>query len=199
MPACADVAWTRSEALLPPAPEDSVIASPPAAAPPRPPFRLGLLWWTTVAIVVFDQITKAAIRSHLPLHGSRPVIAGFLDLIHVQNAGVAFGLMNDYAHPQRGLLTMGLALAALIGIGYYARQLHPAERLARVGLSLILGGAIGNLIDRVRNGFVVDFIDVYWRDWHFWAFNVADAAITVGAALVFLELLRGNRHASHPV
>ncbi len=182
-----------------PGPDDHVLAPPPAAAPHRPFLRVGLLWWTSLAIVVLDQITKAAVRSHLPLHGSRPVIEGVLDLIHVQNAGVAFGLMNDYAHPQRGLLTMGLALAALIGIGYYARQLQPAERLARVGLSLILGGAIGNLIDRVRDGFVVDFIDVYWRDWHFWAFNVADAAITAGAILVFLELLRGNRHASHPV
>ncbi len=188
----------RSEALLPPEPDDSVPVACPAD-PPRPFLGIGLLWWVTLAIVVLDQLTKAAVRSHLPLHGARPVIAGVLDLIHVQNAGVAFGLMNDFPHPQRALLTMGLAVAALIGIGYYARQLQPAERLARAGLSLILGGAIGNLIDRVRDGYVVDFIDVYWRDWHFWAFNVADAAITAGAILVFLELLRGDRHASHPV
>jgi len=190
--------WTRWEALLPPAPEDTA-ALPPVAQPSRPFPRVGLLWWITLGAIVFDQITKAAIRAHLPLHSTKPVIPGFLDLIHVQNAGVAFGLMNDFAHPHRGWLTLGLAVAALIGISYYARQLQREERLARIGLSLILGGAVGNLIDRMRAGFVVDFIDVYWRGWHFWAFNVADAAISVGAALVFLELLRGNRHASHPV
>ena len=71
--------------------------------------------------------------------------------------------------------------------------------MARLGLSLILGGAIGNLIDRLRQGYVIDFVDVYWGDWHFWAFNVADAAISVGATLVFIEVLFFNRHASHPV
>jgi signal peptidase II len=151
------------------------------------------------AIVALDQITKTLIRSELPLHATQPVIPGVLDLIHVRNAGVAFGLMNDFDHPYRALLTLGLAVAALVGIGYYARQLHPGERLARLGLSCILGGAVGNLVDRVRHGYVIDFIDVYWRGWHFWAFNVADAAITAGAALVLLELLRGNRHASDSV
>ena len=73
------------------------------------------------------------------------------------------------------------------------------EWLARLGLSLILGGAVGNLIDRVRQGFVIDFVDVYWQGWHFWAFNVADAAITVGATLVFIDILFVNRHASHSV
>jgi signal peptidase II len=188
----------RSEAPLLPAPEDSA-ARPTVAEPSRSLPRAGLLWWITLAIIVLDQVTKAVVRANLPLHSTRPVIPGFLDLIHVENAGVAFGLMNEFAHPQRGWLTLGLAVAALIGISYYARQLQRTERLARFGLSLILGGAVGNLIDRMRNGFVVDFIDVYWRGWHFWAFNVADAAISVGAALVFLELVRGTRHASHPV
>jgi signal peptidase II len=189
---------------LPPASDETGLA-PPAPSPPASPpsarqgVRFGLLWWLTATIVIVDQVTKAAIRSQLPLHDARPVIPGFLDLIHVQNAGVAFGLMNDFDHPYRAMLTLGLALAALVGIGYYARQLQPGERLARFGLSLILGGAAGNLIDRVRHGFVLDFIDVYWRGWHFWAFNVADAAITVGAAFVLLELLRGNRHASDSV
>ena len=66
-------------------------------------------------------------------------------------------------------------------------------------MSFILGGAIGNLADRLRQGFVVEFVDVYWRDWHFWAFNVADAAITIGAILIFVELLFPRRHASHSV
>jgi signal peptidase II len=189
----------RSEASLPLAPENNVALPPPTVRPRRTLARVPVLWWVTLGIIALDQVTKTAVRNLLPLHAAKPVIPGVLDLIHVQNAGVAFGLMNDFAHPRRGLLTLGLALAALVGIGYYARQLQRTERLARVGLSLILGGAVGNLIDRMRDGYVVDFVDVYWRDWHFWAFNVADAAISVGAVLVFLELLRGNRHASHPV
>jgi signal peptidase II len=97
------------------------------------------------------------------------------------------------------MMTTMLAVIALAGIAYYARHVRAHERLARVGLSLILGGAIGNLTDRIRQGFVVDFVDVYWGDWHFWAFNVADAAITVGATLIFIELLLSSRHAPDPV
>jgi signal peptidase II len=161
--------------------------------------RPGLLWIVSLITVVIDQAAKAAIQHALPLYGSRPFVPGFIDIVHVHNAGVAFGLLNDIAHPGRAVLTTGLALAALGGIAYYARHVHPSERLARLGLALILGGAIGNLADRVRQGFVIDFVDVYWHDWHFWAFNVADAAITIGAVLVFLELLFQKRHAPHSV
>jgi len=117
----------------------------------------------------------------------------------VHNAGVAFGLMNEYQHPRRGLLTTSLAVLALAGIAYYARHVRSEERVARIGLSLILGGAIGNLLDRLGRGYVIDFVDVYWRGWHFWAFNVADAAISIGAVLVFIDLLFMNRHASRSV
>ena len=113
--------------------------------------------------------------------------------------GLAFGLMNDLEHPFKRIATTALALIALAGITYYARHIKPEERLARIGLSLILGGALGNLIDRVRQSYVIDFVDVYWKGWHFWAFNVADAAITIGAILVFVELLVVHRHASHSV
>ena len=93
-----------------------------------------------------------------------------------------------------------LAAAALVAISLYARQLGNDEKLSRYGLALILGGAFGNLIDRAIAGYVVDFIDVYWGEAHFWAFNVADAAITIGAALVLLEMIGvGRQHASRPV
>ena len=82
------------------------------------------------------------------------------------------------------------ALGALVGVGLYATQLPLGHRWARAGLALILGGAAGNLLDRARQGYVVDFVDVYWRGWHFWAFNVADAAITVGVAILIVDLLR---------
>jgi signal peptidase II len=95
---------------------------------------------------------------------------------------------------------IAIAGIALLAIAAYATQLGFHERLARVGLSLILGGAFGNLIDRAIFGHVVDFVDVYWGTTHFWAFNVADAAITVGAVLVLLDMVGlGRRHASHSV
>jgi signal peptidase II len=169
-----------------------------AAAPPRTvPFAR--FWWISLGVIVFDQVTKAMATAALPLYGSRPLIPGLIDLVHVQNRGVAFGLLNDFTHPLRSVVTIALALVALAGIAYYARHLQAEEKMARVGLSLILGGAIGNLLDRVRQGFVTDFVDVYWGTWHFWAFNAADAAISVGAALIFLELLIPGRHASHSV
>jgi signal peptidase II len=101
--------------------------------------------------------------------------------------------------PFKPWVTTALAGLALAGIAFYARHVRHDERLARIGLSLILGGALGNLIDRLRQGYVIDFVDVYFRGWHFWAFNVADASITIGAFLVFLDLLVVSRHASHPV
>jgi signal peptidase II len=101
--------------------------------------------------------------------------------------------------PFKPWVTTALAGLALAGIAFYARHVRHDERLARIGLSLILGGALGNLIDRLRQGYVIDFVDVYFRGWHFWAFNVADASITIGACLVFLDLLVVSRHASHPV
>jgi signal peptidase II len=151
------------------------------------------------AIVVVDQLVKLAIVAALPVYESVTVIPNLLDLTYVRNTGVAFGLLNESSLPFKGVITTTLALAALGGIALYARQLQPHEKWARLGLTLILGGACGNLIDRVRLGYVIDFVDVYWRNWHFWAFNVADAAISVGAVFVFLDLLLGARHASRSV
>jgi signal peptidase II len=184
----------------PPAPPES--GAVPATGPVATGARrggTGLLWLVALATVVADQASKALIRHTLPLYASKTLIPGVVDLVHVENAGVAFGFLNDATSAGRGVLTTALALAALVGIAYYARHIRREEWLARIGLSLILGGAIGNLADRLRQGFVVDFVDVYWHGWHFWAFNVADAAISVGAVLVFVELLFVNRHASHPV
>ena len=95
---------------------------------------------------------------------------------------------------------IGIATLALVAISLYARQLGQHEKLSRYGLALILGGAFGNLIDRAIAGYVVDFVDVYWGSTHFWAFNVADSAITIGAILVLLDMIGvGRRHASNPV
>ncbi len=154
-----------------------------------------------LAVVVVDQLSKEIIRRTLPLHGEpAQIIPGFLDLTHVQNTGAAFGLLNAADFPYKAAVMIGIAGMALIAITAYATQLGFHERLARFGLSLILGGAFGNLIDRAIFGHVVDFVDVYWGSAHFWAFNVADAAITVGAIFVLLDMIGlGRTHASHPV
>ena len=152
------------------------------------------------AIIVFDQLTKLIVRHTMSLHESINIVPGFLDLTHVQNTGAAFGLLNAADFPYKPAVMIGIAAIALVAIAAYGTQLGFHERLARFGLSLILGGAFGNLIDRAISGYVVDFVDVYWGSSHFWAFNVADAAITVGAVLVLLDMIGlGRQHASHTV
>jgi len=191
--------------LLPQTDEPAIVAPPVPAAVQAPANATGLAsfkiyWWLSAVTVIVDQAAKALVRAKLPLYESRTVIPGVVDLIHVHNEGVAFGLLNDKSLPFKGWLTTALAALALVGIGFYARHVRPEERLARIGLSLILGGAIGNLADRLRQSYVIDFMDVYFRGWHFWAFNVADACITIGAILVFVDLLFVTRHhASHTV
>lgn len=140
------------------------------------------------AVVLIDQVTKWLVRANLDLWDRREIIPGLLNLVHVQNTGAAFGLLNDVDLAYKPALMVGIAALALVVIAAYAKQLGFHERLARWGLAFILGGAIGNLTDRAIAGHVLDFVDVYWGTTHFWAFNVADAAINVGAALVILDM-----------
>jgi signal peptidase II len=142
-----------------------------------------------VVIAIADQVTKAIVVRELPLHESVTVIPGLLDFTHVRNTGAAFGLLNAVDFPYKPVVITAVAFAALVAIAVYAGRFGGDTVLSRVGLGLILGGAIGNLIDRARQGYVVDFVDFYWSGWHFWAFNVADAAITVGAIALILDLL----------
>ena len=149
--------------------------------------------WIAVAIVVLDQATKALVKARLPLHESVTVIPGFFDLTHVRNTGAAFGMLNNIEFAYKPVVMVLVALVALGAVASYALTLPATQRVARFGLALILGGAIGNLIDRATMGYVVDFVDVYWRGVHFWAFNVADSAITVGVALMLLDVLGVGR------
>jgi signal peptidase II len=178
---------------------EAIDAPQPAPAAAAASKRPSLYWTLTLAIIVADQATKAVVNNIVSLYESRTIIPGFLDLAHVRNEGVAFGLFNSADLQHKWVLTTSLALAALAGITYYARHIRQEERLARIGLSMILGGALGNLIDRVRNGYVLDFVDVYVGNWHFWAFNVADACISIGAILVFVDLLFVRPHAPDSV
>ena len=146
------------------------------------------------AVVVLDQVVKAIVRSTFELHESLVVIPSFFNLTRVHNYGAAFGLMNAAEFPFKTVVLSVVATLALGALSWYGATLPAEQRLARLGLALIIGGAAGNLIDRLRSGYVVDFVDLYWRDWHFWAFNVADAAITVGVSLMILDLLQIGRH-----
>ncbi len=140
-------------------------------------------------VVVADQATKALVREQLPLHASRAVIPGLLDLTHVQNTGAAFGILNAVDFPHKAALIAIVATVALVSIAVYAARVSPHQLFARVGLALILGGAAGNLIDRLVAGYVIDFVDVYWSRYHFWAFNVADSAITIGVIGMMLDMI----------
>lgn len=161
--------------------------------------KTSTLLWIAAILIVADQITKALVHASLGLYDSVTVIPGLLNLVHVRNEGVAFGLLNATNLPYKSVITAALAVVASGAIALYYTQLQPHEKWARLGLACILGGAIGNLIDRVRQGYVLDFVDVYWDTWHFWAFNVADSAITIGAILVFVDLLLVKPHASDSV
>ena len=165
----------------------------PAARPRR------LEIFLPVAIILVDQASKAMIRATLPLHQSVTIIPGLVDFTHVRNTGAAFGILNAVDFPFKTAVIAFIATAALVGVGMYAASLAHHQLVARVGLALITGGAAGNLLDRLIVGSVVDFVDVYWRTWHFWAFNVADSAISVGVAMLILDMLTTGPHVSKTV
>ena len=161
------------------------------ASAPAPARRLEL--WLPVAIIIVDQLTKAMVRANLLLHESVTIIPGFVDFTHVRNTGAAFGILNTVDFPFKTAVIAVVATAALMGVGVYAASLAHHQIAARVGLALIIGGAAGNLLDRIIVGSVVDFVDVYWHSYHFWAFNVADSAITAGVTIMILDMLSPKR------
>jgi len=140
-----------------------------------------------------DQLVKAAVRPRLDLFESYAVIPGFFNLTRIHNTGAAFGMLNGVEFPFKAVVLALLQTAALIGLTVYVAMLAPEQRLTRAGLSFVIGGAIGNLIDRILFGYVLDFFDFYSGGWHFWAFNVADAAINIGVALMILDMLGAGR------
>ena len=160
----------------------------------RPPRRIEI--WLPIGLVALDQLTKAIVRSTLPLHGSVTIVPGLVDFTRVQNSGAAFGILNATEFPFKTVVIAIVATAALVGVGIYAASLAHHQLIARIGLALIIGGAAGNLLDRIVAGSVVDFVDVYWRTYHFWAFNVADSVITIGVAIMILDMLGVGTHVS---
>jgi len=148
---------------------------------------------TVAAVVLLDFITKAYISSSMSLHESFDVINGFLNITYVRNPGAAFSFLADAPAIFRSIFFISVTVTAIILVLYYIAKSKIEEPFMIFSLSLILSGAVGNLIDRIRFGEVVDFIDVYISSYHWPAFNVADSAITVGAVIMVLELIRGKK------
>ena len=149
-----------------------------------------LYLWISGVVVALDQATKALVDATMDLHDSRPIVDGLARLTYVQNRGAAFGILSDADLPYQSVLFSAISIVALAAIAVYAWKLPAASRLPQVSLALIMGGAAGNLLDRARLGYVIDFVDVYWGRHHWPAFNVADSAITVGVALLVLDILK---------
>ncbi len=145
--------------------------------------------FVTLGILVADQWTKHLVEVHLPRGASEPVISGFLNLVHVRNTGVAFGLFASDGGSTSWVLT-ALGLVALAAVSIYFLWTPVRDRLLLTALALVAGGAVGNLLDRVMAGSVTDFVDVYVGSYHWPAFNVADSAITVGIVLMILDTFR---------
>ncbi len=151
-----------------------------------------------VGVVGLDQASKALLVHALELHDSVPLVDGLLSISHVRNRGAAFGLLSDWDLPYQPLVLAVLSIAALLAITLYFVRLPATARLPRIALALVLGGALGNLLDRVRLGYVIDFIHVYWRQHQWPDFNVADSAITVGVVLLVFDILRASGHDASP-
>ncbi|MFQ5657368.1 MAG: signal peptidase II [Candidatus Methylomirabilales bacterium] len=143
-------------------------------------------------IVFLDQVSKLFVQRTLLLGQVIPVIPSFFNLTYVLNPGAAFGFLSSAPAALRGPFFTGISVFAAIFIIYYRSAHRQMNLLSSLALSLILGGAVGNLVDRIRLGMVVDFLDFYYAGYHWPAFNVADSAITVGVALMVFELLSGR-------
>ncbi len=145
-----------------------------------------LKWlWLSLLTLVLDQGSKLYIDGSMQLYQSIPLMPHF-SLTYVHNTGAAFSFLSEAGGWQRWFFA-GLALVMSIGITFWLARLQKHETLLAVALSLVLGGAIGNLIDRLAYGYVIDFLDVYYGTWHWPAFNIADSAITVGVMLMLAE------------
>ena len=142
-----------------------------------------------IVVIALDQITKAAIVAKFFIHESYPIIDGFFNLVYVMNPGAAFGFLANTSAIFRYIFFIGITALVILLIIYYILKSKSQNMFTVVALTLIFAGAVGNLIDRVRFGAVVDFLDFYIRSWHWPAFNVADSAISLGAVLMIWGMI----------
>ncbi len=160
--------------------------------PKRSGHNYPLIIWPALFIVALDQVSKIAVLKSLDIHESVPIIKGFFNLVHVRNRGMAFGFLNRPDLDFGFWVLVSATILAIVLLLFWFHTMKDESNWITLGLSLILGGALGNLIDRLRLHEVVDFLDFYVGIYHWPAFNVADAAITVGAVMVGLSLFFGS-------
>jgi signal peptidase II len=147
-------------------------------------------------VVLLDQITKTIISEKLFMYGSYKVIDGFFNLVYTMNPGAAFGFLAGASETFRYFFFISISISAMLLIIYYILKSKSQDLFIVISFTLIFGGAVGNLIDRIRFGAVVDFLDFYVGTWHWPAFNVADSAISIGAVLMIWEMIVKRRRTS---
>ena len=150
--------------------------------------RYALLLLVGGSVILLDQVTKIWIDRTLPLYETRSLIDGFFDLHYIRNTGAAFGFLSGSAASFRIPFFLGVSAVAIGIILYLFHKLEESDFMVPLALSMVLGGAVGNLIDRIRLGSVIDFIYLHYKSFHWPAFNVADIAITVGVFLLILRM-----------
>jgi signal peptidase II len=150
--------------------------------------------WFVLAVLAVDQLSKFAVERYTALGSLRVVIPGYFNLVHTNNPGVAFGLLADSESPWMTSLLIAFSTAVMVFLVWLLVTGRAGARLGQAGMALILGGAAGNVMDRLLRRSVTDFIDFHLRSHHWYTFNVADSAIVVGAGMVLLELFRDWSH-----
>ena len=156
------------------------------------------LFVNSSALIVIDQYTKFMITLHIPLNYSVNVVAGFFNLTHIRNSGVAFGIFSEQNSELKPYLLIFVSIIAIIAILVIFHQTEREKKLVPTGLVLVFSGAIGNLIDRVLHKEVIDFIDIFFENQHWPAFNIADACITIGVMLLAADMLMNSKPSNFP-
>jgi signal peptidase II len=146
------------------------------------------------SVFILDRVTKWLVETRVGDGDTITVIPGFFNIVHSQNPGAAFGILASASASWRGVLLIGVSSVILVFLAAFLWQISSLKQessgMLRTGLALIVGGAVGNVFDRIRAGSVTDFLDFYWGSYHWYTFNVADSAISCGAALLILDMLR---------
>ena len=156
------------------------------------------LFFVSGVLVIMDQYSKLMVSLHIPLNYSVKVVEGFFSLTHIRNSGVAFGLFASQQSEYKALMFVAISTVAIIAILVIFHQTPKEKKMVQMGLVLIFSGAIGNLIDRVLHGEVIDFVDFFINRHHFPAFNIADSCITIGVTLMVIDLFCGEASSESP-
>ena len=156
--------------------------------------RIGALV-TALSVFAVDRYSKHVVETRLSPDDVRPIIPGFFNVVRSDNPGIAFSMFNDTSSPYHRPALVVFSVVAIGVLAWMLWKIDKLDRFSAVGLSLIFGGAIGNLFDRIRVGAVTDFLDFYVRDYHWYVFNVADSAVCIGAGLLILSMFVTRSHA----